>query len=188
MTDDVPGRRPCHDFLAVLPLSDGMVTVRSMSAADADAYAAGTDDALVKRFAHLPLDKYTPQIACNLIEGAIAVGLRDGTLAVLAICDTPSNAFLGSLVFFDIKRHDAEIGFWVAPEHRGRNTGFRALMLAVDIACTLGLKKLRAKTVEENSASQRVLLKAGFEQSGGVCLEILPSGKNQMSVNYLLEL
>ena len=186
--DNVPDRHPHRDFLAVLPVSNDDVTIRAMLAADAEAYAAGTTDALVKRFAHLPLDTYTPQIVRTMIDGVIADGLRDGTLAVLAIGDARSNRFLGSLVFFDITEDDAEIGYWVAPAHRGRNVAVRALALAIDIAGALGLKRLRAKTVEDNPPSQRVLLKAGFEPSGDVRPELLPSGKTRISVTYRRDL
>lgn len=176
-----------RSFLTVLPISDGVMTIRAMSDADAEAYVAGTNDALVKRFAHLPLEEYTPQIVRNMIQGAIADGLRDGTLAVLAISSASSDSFLGSLVFFDIKPDDAEIGYWVAPEHRGRKVSGRALTLAIEMARKLGLKRLRARTVQENTASEKVLLNAGFEQVGEARPEIVPSGKTEMGVNYLIE-
>lgn len=176
-----------RDFLAVLPISDGVVTIRTMSDSDAEAYAAGTNDASVKRFAHLPLEVYTPQIVRDMIQGAIADGLRDGTLAVLTISDASSDSFLGSLVIFDVKLDDAEIGYWVAPKHRGRKVSGRALALAVEMARKLGLEKLRARTVQENPASERVLLNAGFEQVGEARPEVVPSGKTEMSVNYLFD-
>lgn len=108
-------------------------------------------------------------------------------MAVLAISDAGSDSFLGSLVFFDIKPDDAEIGYWVAPQHRGRRVSGRALTLGMEIARKLGLKRLRARTVQENPASERVLLNAGFEQVGEVRPEIVPSGKIEMSVNYLIK-
>ena len=184
----VPGGQTHRDFRAVLPVSDDVVKIRTMSAKDAEAYASGTEDALVKRFAHLPLDTYTPQIVRALIDGVIADGLRDGTLAVLAICDARSNQFLGSMVFFDVTSDDAEIGYWVAPEHRGRRVAVRALALAFEMAGALNLKRLRAKTVEENPPSRKGLRKAGFEPSGDVRYEVLPSGKTQMSVTYRFDL
>jgi ribosomal-protein-alanine N-acetyltransferase len=184
---DTLGGLADRSFLTVLPISDGVVKIRAMSDADAEAYVAGTNDALVKRFAHLPLEEYTPQIVRNMIQGAIAEGLRDGTLAVLAISSASSDSFLGSLVFFDIKPDDAEIGYWVAPEHRGRKVSGQALTLAIEIARKLGLKRLRARTVQENTASEKVLLNAGFEQVGEARPEIVPSGKTEMGVNYLIE-
>lgn len=179
---------PKRDFMSALPISDGAVTIRTMSIADAEAYANGTDDTLVKRFAHLPLENYTPKIVSNMIEGTIAEGLRDGTLAVLTIADANSDAFLGSLVFFDITPDDAEVGYWVTPEHRGRRTSIRALTLARDISRALGLKRLRARTVVDNPASTKVLLDAGFEQIGDARSQTVPSGKTEMGVNYQLDL
>lgn len=175
------------DFLAILPLSDGVVTLRVMSLADAEAYAVGTNDASVKRFAHLPLPEYTPQIVRDMLQGAIADGLRDGSLAVLTISDADSDSFLGSLVFFGIQSDEAEIGYWVSSEHRGRKVSARALTLAARMARTLGLRWLRARTVQENPASERALLSAGFERQGEVRPEIAPSGKTEMSVSYRLE-
>ncbi|MBD9560655.1 GNAT family N-acetyltransferase [Ensifer sp. ENS03] len=112
----------------------------------------------------------------DMIKAAIADGLRDGTLAVLTISDASSDLFLGSLMLFDIKPDDAEIGCWVAPEHRGREVSGRALALAMEMGRKLGLKKLRARTVQENPASQKFLLKVGFEQVGEARPEIVPSG------------
>src|SRR5690606_9056371 len=186
--NSMDGNLADRDFLKVLPITDRVVTIRAMSDTDAEAYAAGTNDTLVKRFAHLPLDKYTPQIVRDMIRGAIADGLRDGTLAVLTISSATSDSFLGSLVIFDVKPDDAEVGYWVAPEHRGRKVSGRALTLSMEMARRLGLKRLRARTVQENPASERVLLKAGFEQVGEARPEIVPSGKTEMSVNYLAEL
>lgn len=185
--NDALGSSIDRSFFAVLPISDGVVTIRAMSDTDAEAYATGTTDALVRQFAHLPLAEYTPQIVRDMIQGVIADGLRDGTLAVLTISDASSDSFLGSLVIFDVKPDDAEIGYWVAPEHRGRKVSDRALALAVEMARKLGLRKLRARTVQENPASERVLLNAGFEQVGEAQPEIVPSGKTEMSVNYLIE-
>lgn len=187
-TNNSPTQPPRHDFHAILPVSDGVVSIRLMTGADAEAYAAGTDDPLVKRFAHLPLEKYTPQIVRDLIEGAIADGLKDGSLAVLAISDAASDSFLGSLVFFDIRTEDAEIGYWVCPEHRGRNISSHALALAAEIARALGLKALRARTVEDNPASTKILLRAGFEQLGEATPQTVPSGKTEMSLDYRIAL
>lgn len=72
---DIPGGLADRNFHAVLPISDGVVTIRAMSDGDAEAYAAGTNDALVKHFAHLPLENYTPQIVRDMLQGATADGL-----------------------------------------------------------------------------------------------------------------
>lgn len=159
-----------------------------MTSADAEAYAAGAGDDLVKRFAHLPLENYTPQIVREMIQGVISDGLRDGNLAILTIADSGSDAFLGSLVVFDITAEDAEVGYWVGPEHRGRNISGRALALALEMARKLKLNGLRARTVLDNPASQKSLLKAGFEQQGEPAPQVTPSGKTEMGVSYAIRL
>lgn len=176
------------DFLTALPVSDGLVTVRTMSDADAQAYADGTDDAQVQRFAHLPLEKYTAQIVRSMLHGVIADGLRNGTLAVLTIADANSQAFLGSMVLFDIQPEEAELGYWVAPEHRGRGISGRALRLSKKIARSLGWKRLHARTVQDNLASEKVLLAAGFVQQGPAQAEQTPAGKVEMGVRYSIEI
>jgi|SRR5690554_3292553 RimJ/RimL family protein N-acetyltransferase len=176
------------NFLSELPVSDGTVTLRAMSMKDADAYAVGTEDALVKRFAHLPISKYTPEIVIDLIGGIFAEGLRDGNLAVLTIADSSSDVFLGSMVFFDVSSKAAEIGYWISPEHRGQKVSRRALSLALNIGRALGMRSIRARTVEGNPASQNVLLDAGFTQKGEARPEVVPSGRTEVSLNYSIEL
>ncbi|MEV0704705.1 hypothetical protein AB0I53_43240 [Saccharopolyspora sp. NPDC050389] len=65
-------------------LTDTVITVRHLADRDAAAFAAGTTDAAVRRFAHLPTPHYTAETVREQIRGVIADGLRDGNLAVLA--------------------------------------------------------------------------------------------------------
>ncbi|MGG4774444.1 N-acetyltransferase [Alcaligenaceae bacterium 429] len=175
-------------FSSILPCSDGSICIRTMQDSDAEAYAAGTEDASVKRFAHLPLDHYTPEIVRDMIQGVIAEGLQAGFLAVLSIADANNDEFLGSMVFFDITATDAEIGYWVAPNHRGRKVSKHALLLAMEISRQLGLTHLRARTVIDNPASAYVLTTVGFAQQGEPTAETVPSGKTEMSVKYQIAL
>lgn len=164
-----------RDIAAALPLSDGSVRLRTMNEADANAYAAGTNDAEVKRFAHLPLDHYTPAIVRDLINGVIADGLRDASLAILTIADEHTNTFIGSLVLFDITADSAEIGYWVSSERRGQGVASRSLELSITLARTLGLQQLHARTVQDNAASSHVLLRAGFAQASPTTRHRVPA-------------
>lgn len=73
----------------------------------------------LKRNGHLPLSECTESIVRDQIDGDIAAGLADGSLAVLAIADAGSDEFLGSIVLFNIRSDRAEVGFWLAPWSRG---------------------------------------------------------------------
>jgi RimJ/RimL family protein N-acetyltransferase len=76
---------------------------------------------------------------------------------------------LGSASLFHLGRHEgeAEIGYWVAPAHRGRGLA----VLAAGAACRwgfadLGLHRVQLFHAVENTASARVAEKAGFTREG----------------------
>ncbi|MGO3320212.1 MAG: GNAT family N-acetyltransferase [Microbacterium gubbeenense] len=100
---------------------------------EAAAYAAGTDDPAVQRYGHLPEPTYTPTSVKTLIDGEVRAGLERGDLAVLAIAKAETNEFVGSLVIFDVSGDQAEVGFWVHPDHRGGGVGTAALDLAAQV-------------------------------------------------------
>ncbi|WP_326545620.1 GNAT family N-acetyltransferase [Mycolicibacterium sp. ND9-15] len=150
--------------------------MRELHPRDAEAFALGTTDPAVQKYGHLPLTHYTPEIVRDQIDGVIAQGLADGSLAVLAIADADSEAFLGSLVLFELSGDRAEVGFWLTSESRGRGVAVKALEAANQIVAAMGLEVLTARTSPQNLASQRVLERAGFEQKGMPTEQQTPSG------------
>ncbi|WP_441957729.1 GNAT family N-acetyltransferase [Mycolicibacterium houstonense] len=160
-----------------LPKGDADVRIRRLRHGDAEAFAAGTKDAGVQRYGHLPLAEYSPEIVREQIDGVIAHGLDDGSLAVLAIADAGSDQFLGSIVLFDFRDDHAEVGFWLCPEARGRGVAQKALRLVAGVAADAGLTHLRARTAPENNGSIRVLEGVGFAQTSGPREERTPSGE-----------
>lgn len=171
--------------VAVLPLRNDRAVLRTMHTGDARAYAEGTRDVSVRRYAHLPESEYTEESVTALIDGAISAGLERGDLAVLAIGTPSTGEFAGSLVLFDVTDESAEVGFWVHPDHRGHGLAVAALGLAVELARRSGLTRLTARTVPENGASQRVLELAGFSR-GAVVEDVAPSGDAVDLVHYAL--
>lgn len=161
----------------LLPRDAGGIIVRELTYHDAEAFAAGTKDAAVQQFGQLPLREYTPEIVREQIDGVIARGLADGSLAVLAIADATSNRFLGSIVLFDFRDGGAEVGFWLTPEARGRGAALSSLNLVADMAAEAGLTFLEARTLPANEDSRRVLESAGFEQTNGPEERMTPSGE-----------
>ena len=176
------------DLRSVLPRSTATVTLRQLAHGDAEAYAAGTADPDVRRFAHLPEPEYTPERVIDLMDTVLEEGLATGTLAVLAIADSPSDRFLGSLVVFDITPSSAEVGFWLAPDGRGRGAAGEALRLAADVARAGGLTVLRARTLTDNHASQRVLERAGFRPDAQPRPDVTPSGATALVQTYSVTL
>lgn len=166
-----------------LPVRAASVRLRALTADDADAYAAGTADPTVRAYAHLPEPSYTPERVRELVAGPIEEGLREGSLAVLAIADQ-DGTFLGSMVVFDVEAPSAEVGFWLAPEARGRGAATGALEAAGELARSVGLTELRARTVVANDASAATLRRAGFVPVGEPELSITPSGEEALAQHY----
>ena len=110
-----------------LPVTHDGVLLRPLAEIDAEAYAAGTKDPTVRRYAHLPLPEYTPETVRDLARGEVRKGLESGRLAVLSILDATTEAFFGSLVLFDVTEHEAEVGFWLSPHARGHGVARRPL-------------------------------------------------------------
>ncbi|MGV0793316.1 GNAT family N-acetyltransferase [Mycolicibacterium sp. XJ1819] len=160
-----------------LPLIEGDVTVRRLRHRDAEAFAAGTKDSAVRRYAHLPISEYSAAIVREQIDGIIAQGLEDDSLAVLAIADAPSDMFLGSIVLFDFAQAGAEVGFWLSSHGRGRGAARKALSAVTRLAGEAGLTHLTARTAPENHGSRRVLESVGFTQVDGPHQAVTPSGQ-----------
>lgn len=61
----------------------------------------------------------------------------------------------------------AGLGYWVDGAYAGRGLASAAVLMIVETAReVLGLHRIEASTLLHNAASQRVLLKAGFQQIG----------------------
>lgn len=161
---------------AHLPVSDGALTLRRLEPRDAVPYAEATDDALIRRFAHLPDPEYTPASVASLATGIARDGLLRGDLGLLTIASAEDDRLVGSVVLFDVTETTAEVGFWVHPEARGSGVAARALELACSFAAKSGLTLLTARTVHDNVASKRVLTGAGFTASG-TGPDVAPSGE-----------
>ena len=67
-----------------------------------------------------------------------------------------------------IGQHDdgAELGYWIARPYWGLGFATEASRAVIDIAKTIGHKKLVASHFTDNSASGKVLRKLGFRNSG----------------------
>ncbi|WP_183376148.1 GNAT family N-acetyltransferase [Helcobacillus massiliensis] len=73
-------------------------------------------------------------------------------------------------------------GFWLNPSHRGKGVTSAALKLAVEFIGESSIPNLTARTIPENTASQRVLERAGFTLVGRN-VSVVPSGKEVELLN-----
>jgi ribosomal-protein-alanine N-acetyltransferase len=151
------------------PLSDGVVTLRPWERDDAPVLAAAWEDAEVRRFTGVP-DLGGEEQARRWIEGTPT--LREGGRSLdLLITDAEDHRPLGEVGLTGFGRQggrDAEVGWWVLAEERGRGVGARAVDLLATWALgpPLHLDQLVAWVQDDNVASARVAEQAGFTSGG----------------------
>ena len=100
---------------------------------------------------------------------AYRAGAEDGTRDGFAIEDAETGAFLGiaGLVAIERDANQAEIGYIVAREARGRGIATRALCLVTDYALgEVGLDRVQLLINTDNEPSLRVAERCGYHREG----------------------
>lgn len=85
---------------------------------------------------------------------------------------------IGLVTQTDVYTGSAEIGYWLGEPYWNRGIMTRALQLMVEYAFnTLGLRRIFTGVYEYNTASMRVLEKAGFQKEGISKKAIIKNGE-----------
>ena len=158
--------------LADLPaegLVEGAIRVRPHREADLPVLARWLNDEELLVEAGFPERERDETYLREMIGGDFAEHVRTGTAAVLAIADGAADACIGQLMLFhfELDALQAELGFWVAPESRGRGAASSAARVLTRWALTAGgLRRIEARAATDNDASLRALEGAGFVREG----------------------
>lgn len=149
------------------PLADEAVRLREPAARDLDAVVAACQDPMVQRFTRVPTP-YGEADGRAFIRGSAGRRLMGQSLD-LVVADRRDDRLLG-MVGLIADRHDAlraEIGYWVAPDARGRGVATRALGLLARWCVTHGgFERLDLQAATANTASLRVAERCGFVREG----------------------
>ena len=94
--------------------------------------------------------------------------VASGRLAPLVVADVETGEILGGGTFhhFDPVRATLEIGYWLYPHARGRGVATKTARALAEHAFDLGVQRVVAYVRVGNSASERVLERAGFTREG----------------------
>ncbi len=154
---------------AVIPvpdLTDAVVRLRAPERSDVDAIHAACQDPAIIRFTRVPFP-YTKVHAQAFVRNA-AHELRAGKGLHLVTADAVTGSLLGVVgLTFDHFRRSAEIGYWVAPEFRGRGVAPRSVRLLTAWAfAEHGCRRVQLMADARNRASQRVAEACGFTREG----------------------
>jgi RimJ/RimL family protein N-acetyltransferase len=151
------------------PLTDGVVSLRRWTAADAPAITRScSDDELTWWLDNLPRP-YTEDDALAYVAVADAGWRGENPQTPLAVVDAATGGVLGSAgVVRWLEEHEtAEVGYWVAAEARGRGVATRATRLVARwVLGDLGFERLQLQADPLNVASCRVAERAGFTLEG----------------------
>ena len=102
-----------------------------------------------------------------------------GRLLPLAALDPESGEVVGCgmLHHLDKERKIIEIGYWVLPRARGRGVATTIARMLAEHAFSLGVERVAAYVNIGNTASERVLERAGFTREGVVRSMPKPDGR-----------
>jgi RimJ/RimL family protein N-acetyltransferase len=142
------------------PRSDGVVTLRPWTAADAPAIVdcLDGDDEITRWLDQIP-QPYTLADALAYVNG---IGEQ-----AFALVDAMDGRLLGSIGLRWNEEHDvAEVGYWLRNDARGRGLTTCALVLVTRIALEEGAARVQLRAAIGNDASRRVAEKAGFRLEG----------------------
>ncbi len=149
------------------PISDGVVALVPLAEKHLAGLEAVGNDPLVQRFTRIPEPFGSPEAARWL--ALYEQGWEDGSRAGFAILETATGAFLGMIAFVVLRLEslEAEVGYIVAPEARGRGVANRALTLLTRWGFeSLGLQRLELRAELENPASLKVAERCGYVREG----------------------
>lgn len=118
-------------------------------------------DPAIQEFTTIPVP-YTRDIAELWIRSSPQKYLEREKISLAGVLngELVLSVSLHSIHEFD---HVGEIGYWVSSSARGEGLASHAVEMLTDFAFAIGFRRITAITLPENVASQKTLLKAGFE-------------------------
>jgi RimJ/RimL family protein N-acetyltransferase len=166
-----------------MELRDGEIKLRPWREDDAPAVYEACQDEEIHHWIPVIPRPYTMEHARAFVRGEAAPDITHS----LAI--TEADAVVGAIgLRVSDQNRTGHIGYWCAPEARGRGITTRALhLLSRHGLQELGLQRLELITDPDNKASQRVAEKVGFRREGVLRSHLAhPDGRRRDSVMFSL--
>jgi len=156
-------------------ITAGRLHLRPWRAADADALGRALADPAVARWTGLPC-----RPALEWVSQTWPGRWADGTGAGFAVLDASSGELLAGVDLHGVDTGDgtAEVGWFCAPQARGRGVGSEAVQVLCRWAfAAVGLHRLTAQIEVGNWASRALAEKAGFAVEGVLRDAPAPGGR-----------
>jgi RimJ/RimL family protein N-acetyltransferase len=149
------------------PLGDDFVALRPWREADIPAQLEAFSDPLFERYSD-----WAPRTAADALRYLAeheAARSRGEQLELALVEPSDPNVLLGgaSLNNVSLSQGRAGVGYWLAPDARGRGIATRAVRLLARWAFdSLGVARLELTCGPDNHASQHVATRCGFSREG----------------------
>ena len=176
-------------------IQHGQFTLRPLSEADIDAIYQSCQDPLIPRFTTVP-SPYSIELAQSFVRTR-APQLFEEHKAIQWILtvskDVSQDAleingetFIGpfSIHAIEENNHIGEIGYWINKDVRGHGYGSIGSKMVTNYAFeTLGLRRLAGIVDNDNEASKKVLLGAGYAHEGLMKSRVTRADGNQIDMD-----
>ena len=173
----------------------GQFTLRQLSEADIDAIYQSCQDPLIPRFttvaenftielAQAFVHEKTPRLFAErkAIQWALTIN-KDVSPAAIKVA---GETFLGPFSIHGIEEHNhiGEIGYWLNKDVRGHGYGSIGCQMITNYAFeTLGFKRLAGIVDNDNEASKKVLINAGYAHEGLMKSRVTGSDGSQIDMD-----
>ena len=147
----------------------GLITLRPSEEKDIDSIFNACQDPLIPAFTTVPAT-YTLDHAIDFVRSdPFSFAERREFRFVIDYGNGDDMKFAGviSLHTINIKNHTAEIGYWLEKSMRGKGIGTIAAKMITDYGFrTLGFRRIDGLADVDNTASQKLLISAGYQKEG----------------------
>jgi RimJ/RimL family protein N-acetyltransferase len=171
------------------PLADDVVLLRPWREADVPGKLLAFSDPVVQRFSWPRTSPYTETDARAYFAEQEEARLRGEELNFALVEPRDGDEVLGGISLNEVHLDQgvAAVGYWLAPEARGRGVATHAVRLLARWAfAALGLARLELTCSPDNEASQRVADRCGFSREGLLRSHVIFKGARRDSVIYSL--
>ncbi|MEV4895028.1 GNAT family N-acetyltransferase [Nonomuraea sp. NPDC055795] len=160
--EPVETAEPYFPFFPGGHLTDGVVRLAPIGEEHAEGFLAMMGDPVVRSYSMAPTGPLSDYVRRCRYTG---FWWMSGQRVEVVIEDAATGAFAGHVQLVNVTQvlHQAMVGYSLVPGFRGRGFMSRALALLVEWAfAATPLRRLTAGTAVDNTASHRVLERAGF--------------------------
>ena len=173
-------------WFPVPPLAGDVVRLRPWGEADAPGMVLAFSDPVMRRFSWRTTP-YTGTDARDHLAEQEEARLRGEELNFALVEPRDQDVMLGGVSLYEVRPDQgrAAVGYWLAPEARGRGAATQAVRLLARWAfAELGLARLELTCGPDNEASRQVAERCGFTREGLLRAHVPFQGARRDSLIY----